>query len=159
QRAALRTHFPAARLVDRALADQKVLSLLAPYPISLEFRRRNILAPKVFDFVTYLEAERMLIIDSDVLFFYEPRSLLGRIDDVTYRRNLFNADFGHGYTIEPEEAAPYIGHELLPRINSGLGLIQRASIRFDWIEEFLKLPGVLAGHFWRIEQTLIALCS
>src|SRR5262249_43409374 len=68
QRAALRTHFPTARLVDRALADQKVLSLLAPYPISLEFRRRNILAPKVFDFVTYLEAERMLIIDSDVLF-------------------------------------------------------------------------------------------
>lgn len=29
----------------------------------------------------------------------------------------------------------------------------------DWIEEFLALPSLKAGHFWRIEQTLFALCS
>jgi hypothetical protein len=27
------------------------------------------------------------------------------------------------------------------------------------VEEFLQLPGILDGHFWRIEQTLYALCS
>ena len=31
-------------------------------------------------------------------------------------------------------------------------------LNLDWIEEFLQLPGIL-GHFWRIEQTLYALCS
>ena len=31
-------------------------------------------------------------------------------------------------------------------------------MRFDWIEEFLALPGII-GHFWRIEQTIYALCS
>ena len=44
-------------------------------------------------------------------------------------------------------------------MNSGLGLVHRNSIRWDWTEEFLALPGILAGHFWRIEQTLFALCS
>ena len=44
-------------------------------------------------------------------------------------------------------------------MNSGLGLIHRDSIRFEWVDEFLNLPGILDGHFWRIEQTLYALCS
>ena len=29
----------------------------------------------------------------------------------------------------------------------------------EWIEEFLSIPGMLEGHFWRIEQTLYALCA
>jgi hypothetical protein len=51
------------------------------------------------------------------------------------------------------------GVDLIKRFNSGLGLIHKGSHRLDWIEEFLKLPGILEGHFWRIEQTLQALCS
>ena len=74
-------------------------------------------------------------------------------------RNIFNADFDHGYTVEPEAVRPMIGHELQPRVNTGLGLVHRDSIRWDWTEEFLALPGILDGHFWRIEQTLFALCS
>ena len=48
--------------------------------------------------------------------------------------------------------------DLQPRINSGLGLIQHSSLRYDWIEDFLALPGILS-HPHRIEQTLFALCS
>ena len=47
---------------------------------------------------------------------------------------------------------------LISRFNSGLGVIHRDSLQLDWIEEFLELPDIL-GHFWRIEQTLFALCS
>ena len=61
--------------------------------------------------------------------------------------------------MEPDQVREVIGHQLLPRVNTGLGLIHRNSIRWDWTEEFLALPGILAGHFWRIEQTLLALCS
>ncbi len=32
-------------------------------------------------------------------------------------------------------------------------------MRLDWIEEFLQLPDLRNGHFWRVEQTLYALCS
>ncbi|MGH7215472.1 MAG: hypothetical protein ACREIT_11970, partial [Tepidisphaeraceae bacterium] len=48
--------------------------------------------------------------------------------------------------------------ELIDRFNSGLGLIHRGSMRLDWIETFLGMPGII-GHFWRVEQTLFALCS
>ena len=32
-------------------------------------------------------------------------------------------------------------------------------MRLEWVEEFLAVPGLAEGHFWRIEQTLYALCG
>ena len=158
-RAALEYHFPNARFIDRDAADRRVLPSLEGFPRSHEFRRTNLLAPKVFDFAAYLDSDRMLIFDSDLMFFKTPSVLLQRIENPSYTLNTFNEDCGHGYAVDPQAVRDHIGHELLPRINSGLGLIHKASLRFDWIEEFLGLPGLATGHFWRIEQTLIALCS
>src|SRR5262249_54149186 len=81
------------------------------------------------------------------------------IEDLAYRRNTFNADCNDIYTVDPKAVGPLIGCDLQRRVNTGLGLVHRDSIRWDWTEEFLSLPGILAGHFWRIEQTLFALCS
>jgi hypothetical protein len=152
--AALHQHFPAARIIRRAEADARLAEVLRGFPLSLHFRNTNLLAPKVFDFMAFLESDRMGLFDSDILFFAEPIAYLQRVEDPTYRRNIFNADFGHGYTVELG-AVP----DLQPRVNTGLGLVHRDSIRWDWTEEFLALPGILTGHFWRIEQTLFALCS
>jgi hypothetical protein len=159
QLAALRQHFPAARIIRRAEADARLAHVLRGLPRSLSFRRSNLLAPKVFDFAAYLESERMALFDSDLLFFAEPTEYLRRVEDEAYRRNTFNADGGNAYTVEPDQVRDLIGHQMLHRINTGLGLVHRDSIRLDWIEEFLALPGILDGHFWRIEQTLFALCS
>lgn len=68
----LRQHFPNARLIDRVTANAEVLSALIDFPHCAEFRRTNHLAPKVFDFRQYLAADRMLLLDSDVLFFEAP---------------------------------------------------------------------------------------
>ena len=154
----LRKHFPHARLIARAEADRVVLASLAGYPRCLEFRRTNTLSLKLFDFLQYLESDRMLLLDSDILFFSKPTELLRRIDDPGYRFNSVNADAATTYTAEPALVAERFGFQLEPLFNSGLGLIHRASLRLDWIEEFLSLPNIL-GHFWRIEQTLFALCS
>ncbi|MBV9403808.1 MAG: hypothetical protein JO211_00580, partial [Acidobacteriaceae bacterium] len=36
----------------------------------------------------------------------------------------------------------------------------KGSLRADWCEEYLRLPGITGGPFWwNEEQTLIALCS
>jgi hypothetical protein len=133
--------------------------VLRDFPRCLAFRNSNFLAPKVFDFIAFLESDRMALFDSDLLFFSAPTIYLQRVEDSNYRRNTFNADFGHAYTVESEKVCELIGHQLVPRVNSGFGLVHRNSIRWDWTEEFLALPGILAGHFWRIEQTLFALCS
>src|SRR5262249_52432395 len=92
-------------------------------------------------------------------FFKEPTVLVNAIEDPHYLYNLFNADDCPSYTVEPDAVRELARVELKPLINSGLALIHRPSLRLDWIEEFLQLPSILEGHFWRIEQTLYALCS
>src|SRR5262249_19538336 len=129
-------------------------------PRCLSFRNSNLLAPKVFDFTAHLESDRMALFDSDLLFFSEPTAYLRRIDDPAFDKNAFNADCGSSaYTVTGDAARRYAGIELHEMINSGLGLVHRTSMRLDWLEEFLALPGILQGYFWRIEQTLFALCS
>lgn len=153
----LAAHFPNARLIPRTDADQDVPPTLESHPRCAALRRTNHLSPKLFDFRHYLRSERILLLDSDVLFFSEPVELLRRAENRDYRKNSVNADVASAYTVTPE-AAREIGVDLVERFNSGLGLVHRDSLRLDWLEEFLGLPGVL-GHFWRIEQTLFALCS
>lgn len=157
-RATLQAHFPNARIIDRPSADAKVLPELQAYPHCLAFRQSNHLSPKVFDFASYLESDRMLLLDSDVLFFKAPTILLNRIEDPDYHLNTVNGDTASAYTIDPQIVENQCGFKVIERFNSGLGLIHKASIRLDWIEEFLQLPDII-GHFWRIEQTLYALFS
>jgi hypothetical protein len=156
--AALREHFPGARVIARPDADRRLETVLAAYPRCLDFRRSNPLSPKVFDFAAYLAAPRMLLLDSDILFFDEPRELLRRIEAPDYNLNSVNSDLDNAYTVEPELVLLELGLRMPDRFNSGLGLIHRDSMRLEWIEEFLGLPGIV-GHFWRIEQTIYALCS
>jgi hypothetical protein len=101
----------------------------------------------------------MALFDSDLLFFTEPVEYLERIEDAEYSFNTFNSDVAEAYTVEKEAVEERFGHELASRVNTGLGLVHARSIRREWIEQYLELPGILDGHFWRIEQTLIALCS
>jgi hypothetical protein len=155
----LRHHFPDARLILRPEADERAELELRDYPCSLDFRRTNLLAPKVFDFIWYLQADRMLLFDSDLLFFDEPKELLRRVEDPSNNLNTVNGDIASAYTVEPSAIERTVGLQVVERFNSGLGLIHRASMRLNWIEEFLELPGILEGHFWRIEQTIYALCS
>jgi hypothetical protein len=155
----LRRHFPEARLIIRREADTRSAAVLQQFPRSLALRQTNVLSPKVFDFIIHLQGERMLLLDSDVLFFAEPRELLRRIEDPSYVRNTVNGDIASAYAIDPGIASGAAGLTIIDRFNSGLGLIHRESMRLDWIEEFLALPGILTGHFWQIEQTLYALCS
>jgi hypothetical protein len=161
----LHQHFPTARIIRRKEADARLTEELRAYPLSLKFRQTNPLAPKLFDFMAYLESDRMALFDSDLLFFAEPTAYLQRVEDPGYRRNTFNRNTpsGHAdydfYTVEPSIVRSRTGVELAPGVNSGFGLVHRDSIRWDWTEEFLALPGMADGHYWRIEQTLFALCS
>jgi alpha-N-acetylglucosamine transferase len=108
--------------------------------------------------VAYLESDRMLLLDSDVLFFQKPVDLLDRIENPDYRFNVVNRDLASAYTVNPDTVKTLLGVDLVARFNSGLGLIHKSSLSFDWVEEFLSLPNII-GHFWLIEQTLYALCS
>lgn len=150
--------FPDARIIRRTIADKKVLPSLAQHPHAQAFRTTNALSLKLFDFPFYLKSQRMILLDSDVLFYKRPDALLDRINDPSYQFNSVNGDVSSAFTVDPEVVLKQCRIHLLERFNSGLGLIHANSIQLDWIEEFLQLPNVMS-HFWRIEQTLFALCS
>lgn len=155
----LAKHFPGGRIIRRRDADARAEGALRGFPRCIHFRRTNLLAPKLFDFKISLEFERLAVFDSDLLFFEEPTAFLERVEDKYYLQNTFNRDNDTAYTVTPEVVLRLAQVELRPSVNSGFGLVQPESIRWDWIEEFLNLPGITSGHFWRIEQTLFALCS
>ena len=93
----------------------------------------------------------MLLFDSELSFFAGPDGLLARFEDPRFNVNVFNADVQSAHTITPELVREHFDLFLLPRINSGPGVVQ-----VDWLEEFLSLESLRDGHFWRIEQTLFA---
>ena len=154
----LRAAFPFARIISRSEADQRAAELLAPFPRCRKLRATNKLSLKVLDFPAFLDAERMILLDSDVLFFSKPTALLAALDDPCFTQNTLNRDWREGYTIDLAATRPLLDFDCPAFINSGLGLIHKASLRLEWIENFLALPGI-DSHSHQIEQTLIALCS
>jgi hypothetical protein len=155
----LQEQFPDARIISRSDADDRMAAALRDAPRCAEYRRQHPLLLKTFDFPIFLESERLLLLDSDILFFRRPETLLARISDPGYRRNTLNRDWAYGYSVPPEELAGHGLSNVEPLINSGLGLLHAGSIRSEWCEEyFTRLPS-LPSHSHRIEQTLIALCS
>jgi len=154
----LQTAFPKARIIRRSESDQRLAPMLAKYPRSREFRALNKLALKVFDFHAYLESDRLFLLDSDILFFAAPTTLLAVVSDPATTYNTLNKDWRHGYSIETDQVQALLDFTLPPLINAGLGLLHRGSVPFDWVEEFLVLPGIMSQSH-QIEQTLTALCS
>src|SRR6266571_4775888 len=65
--ATLKRHFPNARIITRSQSDALMEEVLCRFPRSRQFRRENPLALKVFDFSAFLESDRMLLLDSDIL--------------------------------------------------------------------------------------------
>jgi len=151
-------HFPDARIVRKAESDKAVHAALVDYPRAMEFRTTNKLSLKIMDFPLFLDSERMILLDSDVLFYSRPSVLMERICNAQYRKNSVNRDVEGALTVTAGVVKERFGFTLLEDFNSGLGLIFRDSLRYDWMEAFLELPGIL-DHWWRIEQTLFALCS
>lgn len=156
--ATLQTHFPKSRVITQDVAREEVLDSLAAYPRCRQLRETNILSIKVFDFLQYLQAERMALFDSDLLFFAEPTAWLDYANEPDRRVNVFNRDVATAYAVD-QQVIIEAGFAIHPEVNSGFGIVHKESMPLEWIEEFLSIPGMLEGHFWRIEQTLYALCA
>lgn len=155
---ALKHHFPDARLILRSKANAEIAAMLARYRRCLDFRMTNALSAKIFDCLFYLDGDRLLLFDSDLLFFRPPQEYVRRAEDPQYRVNSFNPQNGAPYTLATEELSSALGYEVYPGINSGLGLIHRGSLDLDMIEKILSIDGIHSIP-WRVEQTVLACLS
>lgn len=155
---ALAQQFPDARIIDEAVARQEIFKFLEPYPLCREIREERMIAAKLFDFPYFCNSDRIIMFDSDLLFFAPPKAFLDHISDETKRENIFNPDVQTAYSLELDEFAR-LGVHVVPEINSGFGLVHRESATPETFEDLFKIPGVSSGHVWRFEQTMHALAS
>ncbi len=150
--------FPHARVISRAEADAAMSPVLRAFPFCWEYRQMHPLGTKIFDVPHFAEGKRYLLFDSDVLFFRHPREIL---DWVTGDRDecWFNEDVAEASLLTAGEVREEFGFRLWQRVNSGLCLVQKSAIDFDFIDRALAQTSILRGKIWRIEQTLYALCA
>ncbi len=150
--------FTKSRLVERAEADDRMATALAPFPLCRQYRVRHPLARKIFDVPVFAEQERIILLDADVLFFSKPAEMLRWVDEGS-EGCWFNQDVQEASLVDPKEAEAEWKIKLWPKVNSGICLIYRNAIDLAFCEECLAHTPMLQDNLWRVEQTLFALCA
>jgi hypothetical protein len=155
----LRYHFPFARLIDQCEADRSVEEILTRrhWKRLLIARRQSVFMYKLTDFLLMARAPRIMLMDSDVLFFASPGALFSEIErkrpTVTFMRDPVSV-----YNLSIHEAHARLGIEMAPQVNTGLGVIDRELIDLTRCECFLE-DVQIARPTGFIEQTLYALAA
>jgi hypothetical protein len=151
-------HFPNARVVTVEEANDRVTARLrdANAPRCIDWRSRNPVTRKLFDFYAMSNADYVISIDSDIVFFRRPDLLLPSGDAPV--RNRYNKDSSYYYSAPLDALEAGCGVRPPPLINSGLSLIRPPTIDFEAIERWLENESLFSDG-WCFEQTLHALCS
>ena len=148
-------HFPGCRVITRAEADRVMAGKLALYPLTARARQSYVMMLKLVDLYHFSDRDRVLYVDSDILFFENPVQLLGNREG-----NLFNRDFQSHYLYSGEDLRRFTGIAIRESINAGLSSLDRAGINPARAEELLSSIPLLEGLIYhRIEQTLVALLA
>jgi hypothetical protein len=149
---------PCIRRISAHEADNAVLAALAGHTACRDYRRAHPLARKIFDVPALTPGERFIILDSDVLFFRKPESIL-RWCAYGGDECWFNEDVKEAFPIPLTEVQATLGITVWPRVNSGLCLLNRSTIDLDLCEKALRETSLLKGHIWLVEQSLFAICA
>jgi hypothetical protein len=155
----LQYHFPGCRVLKKSFADHEINKLREKYPKTLSIRDQYVLMLKVVDLAVFAEREKILFVDSDVLFFKKPAQLISLLN-TDQSSNFFNKDVKSCYLYENNELKHMTGIQIPEKINSGLSVLHKKIIDLEITEKLLKqFPLTPELIYHRIEQTLIMLLS
>jgi len=150
--------FPGAQVIRRRDADAFLAQELRRWPLLAALRQRVPHVMKITDFPAFCRARRFLLLDSDVLFFDEPRELVEVAEWDT--AHVFSEDLTNWYAVDASEVWLRRGFRLAPRINCGIGNVAKTGCDLARMEAFLRSGLVdIASCPPCIEQTLYALVA
>ncbi len=150
--------FHTARVIPRGEADASLRRVLHAFPFCADYRALSPRALKLFDTVHFATSNRLIVLDSDVLFFKEPREIL----DWTAAEKgecWFNEGAAEEAVISSTEAREEFGVRLWQRVNSGICLLEKSAIDLDFCDRALAETSLLRGEVSRVEPTLFSLCA
>jgi hypothetical protein len=158
----LRLHFPGCRVIDRAEADDRFRDGTEEYFPLLDRGRRKSppLLLKLADVHVFARRDRILYVDSDILFFKRPDNLMEVLENAP--GNYSTKDIATAYTAKPEILEELTGVRPLDRVNSGILVLNRAEIALGKIAAALTAIDLVeqervTHHDHLIEQTLVAI--
>lgn len=152
----IRRVLPDVRLVPRDESDKKLRTVLRDHPHCLAQRNRHNLFLKFSDFAAFAPGKRLIVLDSDVIFFRPPTEILEWVDrgnDTCH----YNEDTKEKFCIPRPYLEEALGIPMWPRFNSGLVLLPKAAVDWGLAEKLLSTFEHTAHHPQFFEQTLYAL--
>jgi hypothetical protein len=158
QARALLAHFPDATLISKVEADRRMAELGAARGLErcLAYRRTSGCAAQFLDFLALSDAEHVIGLDSDVLFFARPDLLIVPPEGLAVNR--YNRDDGVWYAMGLDEIEAAFAVRPVPHVNAGVMIVRRSSFDLDTIESWLRHPG-LFDEPWLTAQTIHAMAS
>ena len=148
---------PSASYVDSDSSFRALEPQLRSRPHCLTYRKRHPLAHKCFDIPHFVDSERYIMLDTDLIFFRKPETILYWIDEDD-ESVWFNDDDSEACPLDKDVLKEKTGVRLWPRVNSGLCLLRKSIVDLDFFEELFK-TSLNEVKSWRIEQTLLALAA
>lgn len=155
--------FPGCKLIKRHESDlfyEGIKASCAPLP---DLRRKHFMLLKVADLSAFSDRDRILYVDSDILFFRHPTFLVEKLRDPG-SGNFFNRDIDTAYIAPPKTIHELTGIVPPARINAGLSVLNRPDISISKIAKLLSMLDVRKRTHWSfydhlIEQTVVALLA
>ncbi len=151
--ASIRNWFPTAEIISRDEADAVVYQQFTCYPRLLELRKRIPHIMKIVDFCALCQSSRLIMLDSDVLFFADPKELS---EETELHR--FSRDRATSYAVNREELKKRTGVDLPSCVNCGIASVSKQKIDLARLEWLLGTGVIdLERCLPNIEQTLWAM--
>lgn len=148
----LREIDPDVLFIHRAASDERVLGRLARYPRCLAFRKREIMALKLFDILAYAD-QWTIYCDSDFLYL---RRFTKLFRPPSSGLPVFMTDSGHSYAVRPWCLSPLGPVRLLGKLNAGFTVAPTSLLDLDyleWLLGVLEKNAVFSRRRYWTEQT------
>lgn len=150
-------HFIGSKFIDRPRADRALRTHLKGFPCCAAYRFCNPCPQsiKLFDSFFFSKSDKILILDSDVLFFKRPAAIL---HSILAGRGFFLNDTLDAYSLSSQEIMRTCKIAIRKRVNSGLLYVPgKKYYDLTMIEKYLAAQSrkVCAHPSW-IEQTAFA---
>jgi len=143
----LQQRFPGCEVVQRAEADPIVSAWLSKrcFANCLRLRDSLVFAKKLFDVCILANEERLVLLDSDVLFYQQPSELMEANSDGVH---IYQRDYETNYCLGTDGLAEMKEIKCPEALNPGIMGIALDKIDFAVAERFLAYPGFFdaSGH-------------
>lgn len=140
----LREVFPSATIIPRATADSIVEGKLQELelPQCRLLRQTTTFALKLFDVILLACRDKVVLLDSDVLFFRQPFEVMLAVQTAN-QTYLYMEDIDDQYCLRPALITRLVGDSCVRRFNPGLAVVPTHSINLHRVEQYLQ-----RGEFW-----------